>query len=176
MPPSDTEHASAYPQLSYRESGTQIYDPRDSAGVCTGAVSACSAGGIDCPLGLPLETAGDWVGRGRGGFGGQSLGQARHAFSLAGQGSGRPSLPWFHALSVSIPCPCPLHSFACSLGLTSTCLSSSTWFPLMPISRCWPLHPHLVHVGQWVMGVVSTGNRGKGGDGGAPGLQPAAAA
>lgn len=51
-----------FPQLSCREGGTQIYDPCDSAGVRTGAVSACPAGGIDCPPGLPLETAGDWVG------------------------------------------------------------------------------------------------------------------
>lgn len=169
MPPSDTEHASAYPQLSYREGGTQIYDPRDSAGVCTGAVSACSAGGVDCPLGFPLETAGDWVGRGGGGFGGQSLGQARHAFSLAGQGSGCPTHPG-SSPSLCPSRPCPPSLLCCSLGLTCTCLSTSTWFPVMPISRCWPLHPHLVHVGQWVMGVVSTGNRGKGGDGGAPGL------
>lgn len=34
----------------------------------------------------------------------------------------------------------------------------------------------LVNDGQWVMGVVSTGNRGEGGDGGAPGVQPAAVA
>ncbi|XP_060161821.1 adenylate cyclase type 6 isoform X3 [Globicephala melas] len=50
-----------------REGGTQIYDPCDSAGVRTGALSACPAGGINCPPGLPLETAGN---RGEGGDGG----------------------------------------------------------------------------------------------------------
>lgn len=79
-------------------------------------------------------------GRGRGGFWGQSPGQARNPFWLARQSSG---LPWFHAFSVSIPCPCPLYPSACSLGLICPCLSSSTWFPLMPISRCWPWHPPL---------------------------------
>lgn len=55
----DTELDSAYPQPSCREGSTQIHDPRDSAGVCSGAVSACPAGGINCSSGLPLETAGD---------------------------------------------------------------------------------------------------------------------
>lgn len=123
-----------------------------------------------------------WTYVGGRGFWGQSLSQARNA-SLATWLRLRlpeptlvPCLLCVHFLSPVPSCTCLLHSFACHLGLLCLCLSSSMWFPLIAISRPWPLHPPFVNVGQWVMDVVPTGNRGEGGDGGAPGVQPTAAA
>lgn len=61
-----------YFQPSCGEGSAQIYDPRDSAGVCPGTISACTTGGIDCPPGLPVEATGDldgplWEGETSGG-------------------------------------------------------------------------------------------------------------
>lgn len=111
-------------------------------------------------------------GRGRGGFWGQSPGQARNPFWLASQSSG---LPWFHAFSVSILSlpPLPLCLFFrphLSMPFFSHVVPSDAHLQVLAVA------PTPVNVGQWVMGVVSTGNRGEGGNGGTAGLQPAAAA
>lgn len=184
MSPSDTKQVSGYFQPSCREGGTQIYDPCDSAGLCPGTVSPCTAGGINCPPGLPLETAGDWVDL----FRRERLlrtepepSQKCISCYLAKAEAARAhpgSMPSLCPISCPLShlVPAPPHPFACHLGLLCPCLSSSTWFPLMAISRPWPLRPPPVNVGQWVMDVVPTGNRGEGGDGGAPGLQPTVAA